>query len=168
MEQILDLYEKIWINDSHCQEKNYNTDQRLIYHKENSLPVMEKIKKWCQDYTQSSEYEEHSALGKACAYLIKHYTELIRFCEAAFAPIDNNKMEEGLKVPIRTRKSAYFYKTKVGADVSNRLISLICTAHRNDVNAFHYLNALQRNKTELKNDPSQWMPWNVKDDFLCK
>ena len=167
VEQVLDGYENIWINDSICKDKGHTPKQRLAYHKEHSLPVVVKIKTWCQAYMDSPDAEEHSRLGKACAYFIKHYGELVKFCEVAGVPIDNNTMEEGLKVPIRTRKNAHFYKTKAGAEVANRLISLICTAYRNDVNAFHYLNALQRNQTELKADPSQSMPWTIKEEFLC-
>ena len=117
-------------------------------------------------YLDSPEAEAHSSLGKACAYYCKHYDRLIQFCKTAGAPIDNNRMEEGLKVPIRTRKNAHFYKTKVGAGVANRLISLICTAYRNSVNPFHYLNALQRNQKSLKSDPKQWIPWAVGKEFL--
>lgn len=167
VEEVLDWYEKVWINDNDCKSKGYDPEKRLLYHKEHSLPIMEKIKAWCQSYIDSPEYEEYGGLGKACNYFITHYSELVRFCEIAGAPVDNNTMEEGLKVPIRTRKNAYFYKTKAGADVANRLTSLICTAHRNGVNAFHYLNALQRNKIELRADPSQWMPWTVKEEALC-
>ena len=167
VEQVLDWYEIIWINDRYCHSQGYDADQRLSYHTEKSLPIMEKIKKWCQDYAQSKNYEQHSSLGKACAYFIKHYEELSKYCEVPGVPIDNNTMEEGLKVPIRTRKNAYFYKTTAGADVANRLISLICTAHRNDVNAFHYLNALQRNKMQLSADPAQSMPWTIKKELLC-
>ena len=166
VEQVLDWYEAIWINDTNCENDKLAPEQRLEYHKNNSLPMMEKIKQWCIDYLQSSASEQHSALGKACTYFVDHYDELAKFCKVAQVPIDNNKAEEGLKVPIRTRKSAHFYKTKNGAEVSNRLTSLICTAHRNGVNAFHYLNALQRNKDQVKKDPTQWLPWTISDQYL--
>ena len=168
IEEVLNWYETIWINDSYCKDQGYDPNKRLFYHKEKSLPFMEKIKQWCQNYLDSSEAEEHSSLGKACTYYIKHYDKLIQFCNVAGVPIDNNSMEEGLKVPIRTRKNAHFYKTKSGADVASRLTSIICTAHRNGVNAFHYLNALQRYKSAVTESPSEWMPWTIRSEFLRK
>lgn len=166
VEKVLDWYEKIWINDSNCKNVNYDDAQRLSYHEEHSLPVMQSIKQWCQSYMDSDQSEHHGNLGKACAYFLNHFEELVMFCKMPGAPIDNNLMEEGLKVPIRTRKSSFFYKTKNGADVSNRLTTLICTAHRNNVNPFHYLNALQRNQEDLKSNPDSWLPWTIEESYL--
>jgi transposase len=157
---VVNLYKKIWKRDKEAKELGYNDDQRLAYHKEKSLPAMEEIKSWCEAYQQSESYEEHSGLGKACKYFLKHYERLTQFCKVPGCPIDNNKMEEGLKVKIRTRKNAHFYKTANGAGVANVLITVISTAHRNGVNIFDYLNELQRNKEAVKANPSAWLPWS--------
>jgi hypothetical protein len=42
-------------------------------------------------------------------------------------------------------------------------MSLIHTCELNDVNAFDYLTALLRHPEELKQNPSEWMPWNYRD-----
>ena len=89
------------------------------------------------------------------------YDGLTLFCQVIRAPIDNNRMEEGLKIKIRSRKTSHFYKTQIGADVANVLTSVIATAYRNEVNPFHYLNCLQRNRESVKADPASWLPWNA-------
>ena len=160
VKHILNLYGKIWCRDKEVKELEYDDEQRLAYHQEKSLPIMEEIKSWCECYQQSSTYEAHSGLGKACKYFTKHYEELTQFCKVPGAPIDNNRMEEGLKVKIRTRKTSHFYKTQTGADVANILISIIMTADRNGVNSFDYLNQLQQNKEAIKANPSAWLPWS--------
>ena len=42
-------------------------------------------------------------------------------------------------------------------------MSLIHTAELCDANPFDYLTELQRHADELKEHPSQWMPWNYRE-----
>ena len=42
-------------------------------------------------------------------------------------------------------------------------MSLIHTAELCGANPFHYLTELRRHADELKENPSQWMPWNYCD-----
>ncbi|MCI0419085.1 MAG: hypothetical protein L0312_07685 [Acidobacteria bacterium] len=42
-------------------------------------------------------------------------------------------------------------------------MSLIHTCELNDVNAFDYLTELLRHVEELKQNPSEWMPWNYRE-----
>jgi hypothetical protein len=42
-------------------------------------------------------------------------------------------------------------------------MSLIHTCELNGANPFDYLNELQRHAGELKQNPSEWMPWNYRD-----
>lgn len=161
VEHILNLYGVIWKNNKACVDENRDPEQRLSYHQQHSLPIMVKIKGWCDSYLASAEGEEHSGLGKACRYYVSHYEGLTQFCKTPGAPLDNNKMEEGLKVKIRSRKNSYFYKTQTGADVANVLTSIIATAYRNNINPFHYLNSLQRNKDLVKSHAVDWLPWSA-------
>jgi len=56
-----------------------------------------------------------------------------------------------------------FYLTENGAKVGDLFMSLIHTAELCGANPFDYLTHLQRNADELKENPSQWMPWNYRD-----
>ncbi|MBL4868578.1 MAG: transposase [Pseudomonadales bacterium] len=158
---ILDLYGQIWRHDHECEDLGLDEGQRLAYHKEHSLPVLEKLGAECTSTLALPECEEHSGFGKACKYFLKHDEGLTQFCKVSGAPIDNNLMEEGLKTAIRSRKTSHFYKTQTGADVANVLTSVIVTAYRNDINPYHYLNCLQRNARSVKADPASWLPWSV-------
>lgn len=51
-----------------------------------------------------------------------------------------------------------FFKTSVGADISDIITSVLAICHDNDVNAFHYLNAVQRNQLAVKTAPEKWLP----------
>jgi hypothetical protein len=50
-----------------------------------------------------------------------------------------------------------------GRQMGDLFMSLIHTSELNDVNAFEYLTELLRHPEELKQNPSEWMPWNYRD-----
>ena len=69
-------------------------------------------------------------------------------------------MEATLKLIIRHRKNALFFKTLAGAAVADVLTSLIATCDHAGINAFDYLVALQRYAADVKQSPEQWLPWS--------
>ena len=156
---VLDEYAKIWKNETHIKENGMDDKARLAYHKEYSLPVMKAIQTWALEQQKRPSFEEHSAFGKAVNYYLRHYDKLVMFCKVPGALIDNNRMEEKLKIVIRGRKTYHFYKTAVGAGVANVLISLIATAHTNNINIYDYLLALQQYKDMARQNPDLWLPW---------
>ena len=160
---VLDTYRTIWQAESTVQEKALNAEQRLEYHQQHSLPEMEKLHQWAKEQQNLPSFEQHGARGKAISYFLRHYEQLTLFCRVAGALIDNNRMEEKLKIPIRGRKTAHFYKTTVGADVANVLISIIATADSAGVNIYDYLLALQQNKEAVKSSPKLWLPWKYQE-----
>ena len=68
-----------------------------------------------------------------------------------------------MKKAILNRKNALFYKTLKGAEVGDLFMSLIHTCELNGANPFDYLTELLRHSTELKQRPSEWMPWNYRE-----
>lgn len=49
------------------------------------------------------------------------------------------------------------------AEVGDLFMSLIHTCELNHINSFDYLTELMRHAVELKQTPSEWMPWNYRD-----
>lgn len=156
---ILDLYGKIWANDDIVKDQSLNDADRLKYHRKHSLTIMETILEWCEQRWSDDNFEENSALGKAIKYFTRHYKGLTQFCKIPGAPIDNNRVEETLKIVIRGRKNYSFFKTVNGAGVANVLTSLIATAWRANVNVYEYLIDLQRYKDMVKANPEKWVPY---------
>ena len=162
---LLDQYALIWKAEDAVKEENLNPTQRLTYHQQHSLPAMQAIRRWAENKIAEEDFEEHSAFGKAIQYFLRHYEKLILFCVEPSALIDNNRMEEKLKIIIRGRKTAHFYKTVNGAGVANVLISLIATAYNADENVYDYLVALQRHQQQIKINPEAWLPWNYQKNL---
>ena len=160
VEWVLDRYKIIWDNEDEVTAKMMTAAQRLAYHQEHSLPVMNEIRDWGVEQLDTGAVEENSSLGKAIAYFNRHFDRLTLFCQIEEAKIDNNYMEAILKLIVRNRKNAYFYKTLAGAAISDVITSCIATAMQAEVNVFHYFNAVQGNSQDVKKNPMNWLPWN--------
>jgi len=160
VEWVLEQYKVIWINDGETKKQGLSDAERLVFHRERSLPIMATIRDWGQTQLDQETAEENSGLGKAIRYFIKHYAGLTRFCTVAGAKLDNNAMEAQLKLIVRGRKNASFYRTLAGAAISDIITSVIATCERAGANAFEYLNALQRHQDTVKANPKAWLPWN--------
>lgn len=53
-----------------------------------------------------------------------------------------------------------FYKALSGGSISDVITSLIATAGKAGINAFHYFNFLQREQEKVIANPENYLPWN--------
>jgi transposase len=137
--------------------------ERLALHQQHSAPLMEKLHDWLEAQFALKQVEPNSGLGKAITYLLRHWRGLTVFPRDAGAPLDNNICERALKRAVLHRKNALFYRTLHGAEAGDLFMSLIHTCELNGANPFDYLTELQRHAEELKQKPSEWMPWNYRE-----
>jgi len=165
VEWVLERYKLIWEHESETVKEEMTPTKRLAYHKAHSLPVMNEIRDWGAGYSASDTAENNSGLGKAIAYFDRHFQRLTLFCQVEGAKLDNNYMEAILKLIVRNRKNAYFYKTLAGAAISDTITSCIATAAQANINVFDYFNAIQRNQAEVKTNPGAWLPWNYTEQL---
>lgn len=143
--------------------KDMSIEKRLVYHQKHSKPVMDELLKYMSALLTERKVEPNSELGKAIKYMQKHWLKLTRFLTVAGAPIDNNVVERSLKIAIRNRKSAMFYRTNYSAYIGGMLTSLIYTCHLAKENPHHYLTELQNHKERVSKNPEQWLPWNYRE-----
>jgi len=121
---------------------------------------MDDLEKYMKKLMLEKQVEPNSELAKAINYMQKHWEKLTRFLTVAGAPIDNNIVERALKIAIRNRKSALFYRTVYSAGIGGMITSIIYTCHLAGKNPHHYLIALQTHYAKVRRDPESWMPWN--------
>ena len=164
VEWVLEQYKLIWINENVAEAMSQ--PQRLSYHQEHSLPVMLEIRAWGAQHFADQSVEANSGLGKAIAYFERQFDRLTLFCKIEGAKIDNNIMEAALKLIVRNRKNAYFYKTPAGAAISDVVTSCIATTRQAEVNVFDYFNAIQRHREAVKENPQLWLPWNYTENAV--
>lgn len=148
-----------------AKTKGITKDERLLHHQANSAPAMEALKTEIKRKQEAKEVEPNSSLGKAYQYMLNHWHGLTQFLRIPGAPLDNNVIERALKMPIRNRKAALFFKTLHGAEVGDMLMSLMYTCAEAGGNPVDYLVALQVHAEAVKRNPSAWLPWNYQDNF---
>jgi transposase len=153
----------VYANDAVTKARKMTPVERLEFHQQHSQSLMEGLKEWMEAQFRERKVEPNSGLGKAIAYLQKHWSKLTLFLRQPGAPLDNNLCERALKLVVLHRKNALFYRTMKGARVGDLYMSLIHTCDLNGVNSFDYLVELLRHPKELAASPSEWMPWNYRD-----
>lgn len=146
-------------NEKMLKEKGASDAERLAYHKVHSLCLMEEIKKYVEKLVNDRRVEPNSSLGGAISYFCTHYKGLTAFCHIEGAHFDNNIAERALKMAIRLRKTAMFYKTEHGAQVAGILHSVLYTAQEAGINVLSYLQAILENPNEVRKNPKAFLPW---------
>lgn len=159
---VLETFREVYSYDAVARQEGLSAEERLAFHQKHSKPVMEKLHTWLQVQFDERLVEPNSGLGEAISYLLKHWEKLTLFLRKAGVPLDNNIVERALKKAILHRKNSLFYKTRKGAERGDLFMSLIHTCELNGINPFDYLTELQRHAAELKQNPSEWMPWNYR------
>jgi len=160
---VLEILARVYKNDAVVRKQNLSPRERLIFHQQQSGPLMEALHEWLEHQFSEKTVEPNSSPGEAITYMLNHWKELTLFLRKPGAPLDNNICERALKKAILHRKNALFYKTQNGARVGDLFMSLIHTAELSGANAFDYLCELQRHAERVKEDPGQWMPWNYRE-----
>lgn len=164
---VLESLREVYYNDALAKEKKLSPAQRLVFHKENSKPVMDKLKTWMDKQIEENLVEPNSSLGGAINYMRKRWKQLTGFLHIEGAPLDNNITERALKKVILNRKNSYFFKTEFGAHIGDIFISIIQTCIQAKVNVFEYLTLLQKNTKQVFQEPKDWLPWNYKQTLTA-
>jgi len=158
---IMKLLSQVYDNDA--VTKTMKDEERLLYHQKHSAPIMDTVKQYLQALFDEKLVEPNGELGKALKYMQRHWHKLTRFLSVAGAPLCNNIVERALKIAIRNRKNAMFYRTRYSAHIGGMLTSLIYTCYLNDKNPHHYLTVLQEYYEEINKNPDTWLPWNYQE-----
>jgi transposase len=160
---VLEQLREVYKNDALAREQGMSPEQRLHFHQVESGPRMKDLEMWFKKQFAERKVEPNSGLGGAILYMQKYWDKLTLFLRQARAPLDNNIVEQTLKMAILHRKNALFYKTENGACVGDLFMSLIYTCQFCGANPFDYLTELQRHRRELFRNPPDWMPWNYRN-----
>ena len=166
-QQVLEALGQVFKNDAEAKKLNLDPSQRLLFHQEQSKPVMDSLHDWMKEQMDQKKVEPNSGLGEAIDYMLNHWEPLTLFLRVPGAPISNNICERSLKMSILHRKNSLSYKTTNGARVGDLFMSLIHTCRLNAINPFDYLSALLSNAAAVKAKPADWLPWNYTLASAC-
>lgn len=150
---------QVYQNEAKAVELKLDPKARLVYHQTHSKPVLDGIHSWATDIQENRKTEPISGLGKAVAYLLKHWTGLTEFLRIPGAALDNNICERAIKKMVLYRKNSLFYRNENGSSVGDVFMSIIQTCELNGIQAFSYLVALLKHADEVQANPKDWLPW---------
>jgi len=160
-EKVVNMISQVYKVD--YQTTDMTDHERLKHHQKLSKPIMDKLYEYLHYLLDEKLVEPNDDLGKAINYMINHRHELTQFLRVEGVPLDNNALEQCLKIPIRHRKNSMFYKTKYGASVGGILTSVIYTCILSGINPIEYLTMLQENREQIIKEPSAYLPWTYQD-----
>ena len=121
---------------------------------------MEKMFKWMKAQMDNKNVEPNSILGGIFNYFLQRKEKLMAFTQFEGAPIDNNTLEQTLKLVALLRKNAMFFKTLAGAMMSDVIMSVGATAGFHGANLFHYFVSVLRYQKEVAERPEAFLPWH--------
>jgi len=158
--KIIGEFACVFTND---REAPKDQQERLKWHQEKSKPIMNGIKKYCNDLIDEKKVEPNSSLGKAIAYLNNHWDAFTLFLRLPGVPLTNNDAERLIKRSVLNRKNAYFFKNETGAKIADILMSFMETCILNKINPYDYLIAVQKYQADVRKNPQLWLPWAYED-----
>ena len=164
-QRVIDDLNTVFKHEATTCEQRLTAAERLAYHQSHSGPIMGKLKGWLESQLHERWVEPNSSVGKAFQYLLNHWHPLTQFLRVPGAPLDNNTVEQALKLMIRQRRNSLFYASTHSAYVASILTSVIATCARAGINALAYLVALQEHRSEVFRNPSAWLPWNYTEQL---
>jgi len=154
-----EVYKKVFDNDDVAAARSMDPHERMLYHRQHSLPEMKRLKKMCREKIENRLVEPNSPLWEPLTFILNQWERLTRFCEVPSVPLDTNVTEQMLIIPVRYLAGSFNYKTQNGADVGDRHMSLIATANANGVEPVAYLAECLDNHEDLKKRPEHYFPW---------
>jgi transposase len=117
--------------------KDKPPDERYRQRQQHAVPVLAKLRKWLDG---KLKYVLPSGdMGKALAYLDRHWDGLVRYCDDGRYHIDTNAIENAIRPFCVGRKNWMFHQSVAGAKSSANLYSLIETARANGLEPYAYL-----------------------------
>jgi transposase len=133
----------------------------LALRQQEALPILESLGKWMkQAYI---EVLPKSAIGKALAYSIERWPQLMIYATDGKLNIDNNPVERCIRPVAVGRKNYLFAGSHEAAQRSAMLYSLLGTCKLHGINPFHWLkNVLAIIPTYPINRIQDLLPFNRK------
>jgi hypothetical protein len=153
------VYKQVFDNDDGAKALGLSPVDRMLYHREHSKPLMQQLKKMCEEKITSKRVEPSSRLWEPLTFVINQWDRLTRFCDVPGVPLDTNLVEQALIMPVRYLASSFNYHTEDGAAVGDHAMSLIATARANDVEPVAWLTECLRCHEDLAKRPAHYLPW---------
>lgn len=144
-------------------EMKLSTEEVLQLRQEEAKPILNELGAWMKE--QYAQVTPKSPMGKALAYAIQRWDELMVYTIDGKLNIDNNPVENSIRPVALGRKNYLFAGSHEAAQRSAMFYSLLGTCKMHVINPFIYLkDVLSRIPTHPVNRVQELLPqnWKVK------
>ena len=126
--------------DIEDRAKELSSENRFALRQAESIPVLNRM----GEYLKSDALSERTLLPKsdfaaAVNYIRNHWEQLQLYTTSGLIPIDNNDVEQLMKLVATGRKNWMFIGSADAGERAANLLTLVSTAHRHDLDAWMYL-----------------------------
>ena len=136
-EYAMEMFQKLYSVEQKARDQGLSPQQRHTLRLDEALPVINELGKWIVETYKTSEPK--SPLGKATAYCIPRWDNLLAYLEDGNLEIDNNLAENAIRPIALGRKNYLFAGSNRGAERAAMVYSFFATCRKNDVNPLEWL-----------------------------
>lgn len=157
-----------WMNwfqelfDIEDRAKSLSSDDKLALRQTKSQAIWNTMRTELDSIDDRTEQVvlPKSDLRKALNYLRNHWTELTRYLNDPQLPIDNNECEQLMRQVGLGRKNWLFCGSVSGGERNAGFLTLVSSAHRNDLDVWAYVNDVLRRLLAGETEYEPMLPWN--------
>jgi len=135
-EQLLKMIQSLY--DIETRAKEYTVEQREQLRRSESSAILVTIRKWLDSPVLDGVLPK-SDFADAVRYIRNHWDALNVYVEDGRLPIDNNYVEQLMKQVALGRKAWLFVSNPTWGERSARMMSLVSSARRHDIDSRAYL-----------------------------
>ncbi len=152
--------------DAETEAKDLTGDQRTALRHAKAKPVWDLMRSELDSIDDRTEQVvlPKSDLRKALNYLRNHWAELTRYLDDPKLAIDNNECEQLMKQVAVGRKNWLFCGSLIGGERNAGFLTLVSSAHRNDLDTWAYVNDILKRLLAGETDYEPMLPWNWAKD----
>lgn len=159
-EYAMSMFQQLYAVEQEARVKNLTPGQRHELRLNQSLPILNDLGKWI--VATYKEVLPKSPMGKATAYCIERWDNLLAYLNDGSLEIDNNLAENAIRPIALGRKNYLFAGSERGAQRAAMFYSFFGTCNKNNVNPFDWLKkVLEIIPTYKVNQLTDLLPQNL-------
>jgi transposase len=159
-EYAMGMFQKLYAIEQRARDEGLSPGQRHELRLNESLPILNELGKWIAETYKT--ILPKSALGKALAYCIPRWDNLIAYLHDGSLEIDNNLAENAIRPIAIGRKNYLFAGSERGAQRAAMFYSFFGTCRKNNINPFDWLRRVLEVIPEYKvNRLTDLLPQNL-------
>jgi transposase len=136
-EYAMEIFQRLYAIERVAKEQNMSPEQRHVLRLDESLPLLNELGKWIAETYKT--VLPKSPIGKAMAYCIPRWDNLMNYLKDGSLEIDNNLAENAIRPIALGRKNYLFAGSTRGAERAAMFYSFFGTCKKNNVNPFEWL-----------------------------